>query len=298
MAVNAAPIAATAPPIPFRRKHSGAMFRVAGYLLMTLIVAAIGAPIYWMLTGTVKNNQQIFTFPPIWIPTTLHWNNFIDTWHALPIGRFYINSVIITVIGATAELLNATFSAYALVFLRFPARRLVFIVMLSALMVPDQIAIIPNFLTISHFFGQNYVNTYAGLILPGASVAFGTFMMRQAFMSLPREVLDAAKVDGAGHFRVLKDIVVPMSKPIIVTFGIISMVAKWNEYLWPLIVTNTMNMRPLAVGVTFLFDPESGSTQWGQVMAGAFFVIAPLVVVYIWAQRYIIEGITAGATKG
>ena len=106
-----------------------------------------------------------------------------------------------------------------------------------------------------------------------------------------------SKVDGAGHFRLLKDIVVPMSKPIIVTFGILSVVAKWNEYLWPLIVTNSMNMRPLAVGVSFLFDPE-GTTQWGQVMAGAFFVITPLVLVYLWAQRYIIEGITAGATKG
>lgn len=290
--------AISAPAMPFRRKHSGTMFRVAGYLLMGLIVAAIGAPIYWMLTGTVKDNAQIYTFPPIWLPTTLHWNNFSDTWHALPIGRFYINSVIITVIGAAAELLNATFSAYALVFLRFPLRRLIFVVMLSALMVPDQIAIIPNYLTVAHFLGLNLVNTYAGLILPGASVAFGTFMMRQAFMSLPHEVLDAARVDGAGHWRVLKDIVVPMSKPIIVTFGIISMVAKWNEYLWPLIVTSTMNMRPLAVGVTFLFDPESGTTQWGQVMAGAFFVITPLVIVYIWAQRYIIEGITAGATKG
>lgn len=287
-----------APAQPFFRRHGGTVYRVLGYALMLLIVAGIGAPIYWMLTGTVKNNQQIYTFPPIWFPRQLHWNNFRDTWNALPIGRFYINSVVITVIGAAAELLNATFSAYALVFLRFPARRLVFIVMLSALMVPDQIAIIPNFLTISHFVGLNLVNTYAGLILPGASVAFGTFMMRQAFMSLPREVLDAAKVDGAGHYRVLKDVVVPMSKPIIVTFGIISMVAKWNEYLWPLIVTNTMNMRPLAVGVTFLFDPESGTTQWGQVMAGAFFVITPLVIVYIWAQRYIIEGITAGATKG
>ena len=273
------------------------MFRAVSYLAMTLLVCAIGAPIYWMLSGTVKNNAQIYTFPPIWIPTTLHWENFSNVWRDLPIGRFYINSLIITVIGASAELLNALFSAYALVFLRFPARRLVFIVLLSALMIPDQIVILPNYLTISHLLGMNFINSYVGLILPGASVAFGTFMMRQAFMGLPREVLDAAKVDGAGHFRLLKDIVVPMSKPIIVTFGIISMVAKWNEYLWPLIVTNSMNMRPLAVGVSFLFDPE-GTTQWGQVMAGAFFVITPLVLVYLWAQRYIIEGITAGATKG
>ncbi len=285
------------PTIPFHQKHSGTAARIIGYVLMAVLVCAIGAPIYWMLSGTVKNNAQIYTFPPIWIPTALHWENFSNVWHQLPIGRFYINSLVITIVGASSELLNALFSAYALVFLRFPAKRLVFIVLLAALMIPDQIVIVPNYLTISHFLGFNFINSYVGLILPGASVAFGTFMMRQAFMGLPREVLDAAKVDGAGHYRLLKDIVVPMSKPIIVTFGILSIVAKWNEYLWPLIVTNSMNMRPLAVGVSFLFDPE-GTTQWGQVMAGAFFVITPLVLVYLWAQRFIIEGITAGATKG
>jgi sn-glycerol 3-phosphate transport system permease protein len=285
------------PTIPFFQKHSAKIARAASYLLMAVLIGAIGAPIYWMLSGTVKNNAQIYKFPPIWIPTTLHWENFSNVWHQLPIGRFYVNSLIITIVGASSELINAIFSAYALVFLRFPAKRLVFIVLLAALMIPDQIVILPNYLTISHFLGFNFINSYVGLILPGASVAFGTFMMRQAFMGLPREVLDAAKVDGAGHYRLLKDIVVPMSKPIIVTFGILSVVAKWNEYLWPLIVTNSMNMRPLAVGVSFLFDPE-GTTQWGQVMAGAFFVIVPLVIVYLWAQRYIIEGITAGATKG
>lgn len=290
-------MAVSCPRLPFHRRHAGTFSRVAGYLAMLLLVTAIGAPIFWMLSGTVKDNSQIYTFPPIWLPRDPHWRNFRNVWDSLPIGRFYVNSLIITAIGASAELVNATLSAYALVFLRFPFRNLIFIVLLAALMVPDQVAIVPNYLTISHFLGFNLINTYAGLILPGASVAFGTFMLRQAFMGLPREVLDAAKVDGAGHLRLLTDIVIPMAKPIIVTFGILSMVAKWNEYLWPLIVTNSMNMRPLAVGVTFLFDPE-GTTQWGEVMAGAFFVIAPLVVIYIWAQRFIIEGITSGATKG
>ena len=178
------------PSIPFHQRHSSTVARAFGYLLMAVLVGAIGAPIYWMLSGTVKNNAEIYTFPPIWIPTTLHWENFSNVWRQLPIGRFYINSLIITIVGASSELINALFSAYALVFLRFPAKRLVFIVLLAALMIPDQIVILPNYLTISHFLGFNFINTYVGLILPGASVAFGTFMMRQAFMGLPREVLD------------------------------------------------------------------------------------------------------------
>jgi sn-glycerol 3-phosphate transport system permease protein len=216
-----------------------------------------------------------------------------------PFGRFYLNSIVITIAGSGLELVNATLSAYALAFLKFPLKNLVFIVILATLMVPTQLTIIPNYVTISDvpLIGANWINTYQGIVLPGAAVAFGTFLLRQGFLGLPREVLDAARVDGAGHLRLLWDIAIPMAKPIIVTFALISMVAKWNDYLWPLIVTNEERMRPLAVGVSYLHDPE-GNTDWGMVMAAAFFVIAPLMVVYVFAQRYIIEGIAAGATKG
>ena len=250
-----------------------------------------------MVTASLKSNADIFTFPPVWLPTSPEWSNFSEAWNAAPFGRFYINSIIITVAGTSLELINATLTAYALAFLRFPLKNLVFIAILATLMVPPQITIIPNFLTISDFLGQNWINTYQGIVLPGAAVAFGTFMLRQGFLGLPREVLDAAKVDGAHHLRLLWDIAIPMAKPIIVTFALISMVAKWNDYLWPLIVTNEARMRPLAVGITYLHDPE-GNADWGMIMAAAFFVIAPLVAIYIFAQRYIIEGIAAGATKG
>ena len=152
-------------------------------------------------------------------------------------------------------------------------------------------------LTLSNVFGQSWINTYQGIVLPGAATAFGAFLLRQAFLGLPREVLDAAKVDGCGHLRLLWDIVIPLSRPVLVTFGLISLVAKWNDYLWPLIVTNTQEMRTLTVGLTYLFDQE-GNTAWGPVMAASIFVIVPLLVIFAWAQRHIIEGIAAGATKG
>lgn len=271
--------------------------RIAGYAGLILLVVAIGAPIFWMITGALKTNRQIYTFPPVWIPTSPRWSNFSDAWNAAPFGRFYLNSVIITVSGTSLELINATLTAYALAFLRFPFKNVVFMIVLAALMVPAQVTILPNYLTISDILGQNWINTYQGIVLPGAAVAFGTFLLRQAFLGMPREVLDAAKIDGCSHLRLLWDHVVPMARPVLITFGLISMVAKWNDFLWPLVVTNEQRMRPIAVGISSLFNPE-GTTDWGLVMAATFFVIAPLMAVFLWAQRYIIDGITAGATKG
>jgi sn-glycerol 3-phosphate transport system permease protein len=164
-------------------------------------------------------------------------------------------------------------------------------------MVPEQVTILPNYVTLSDVAGQSWINTYQGIILPGAAIAFGTFLLRQSFLGLPREVIDAAKVDGCGHLRLMWDMVIPMSRAAIVTVTLLVAVAKWNEFLWPLVITNTDDMRPLTVGLTYLVNRES-NTQWGQVMAATVFVIVPLLIVFAFAQRLIIAGITAGATKG
>lgn len=272
------------------------IIQILSYLAMAVVVIIILVPIFWMLTGSLKENSEILKFPPQWLPRHPQWHNYRDAWNAAPFGRFYINTIVTTLAGAALELTNACLTAYAFAFLRFPFKNFMFILLLAALMIPQQVTIIPNYLTIADFLGQNWINTYQGIVLPGASVAVGTFLFRQAFMSLPREVLDAAKVDGANHLQQLWQMVIPMSKPVLVTFGLISLVAKWNDYLWPLIVTNQDRMRTLSVGISYLYDPES-VVRWGPLLAGTFFVIAPLLVIYLWAQKHIIEGITAGATK-
>lgn len=291
-----------ADPTPHEQRVPSARLRrrlptVLGYGGLALLIVIIGAPLFWMLSGTVKSNREIYTFPPIWLPADPRWSNFTDAWNAAPFGRFYLNSIVITAAGTGLEVINATLTAYALAFLKFPFKNVIFVAILATLMIPTQLTIIPNYLLISDVLGQNWVNTYQGIVIPGAAVAFGTFMLRQGFLGLPREVLDAARVDGAGHLRLMWDIAIPMAKPILITFGLISMVAKWNDYLWPLIVTNEERMRPLAVGMSYLYNPE-GSPDWGLIMAAAFFVIAPLILIYLFAQRFIIEGIAAGATKG
>ena len=266
----------------------------AGYLLLLVVIALIGLPLLWMISGAIKDLKQINTFPPVWIPPHPRWQNFADAWHAAPFGRFYFNSVFTTAVATAIKLFNAVLSAYALAYLAFPKKNLVFIVMLAALMVPLQVTILPNYLTLAR---ANWVDTYQGIVLPTISVVFGTFLLRQHFLSLPRDVLDAARVDGAGHLRMIWSVVLPMSRPVLATITLLTVVSQWNEFLWPLVITNTLKMRTLPIGVAYLFDVE-GNTQWGVVMAGTVLVVLPMIVVFLLAQRHIVEGMTAGATKG
>ena len=265
-----------------------------GYLCLIVIVALIGLPLLWMLLASVKTLDEIYTFPPVWIPPHLRWQNYVDAWHIAPFGRFYVNTIIMTFFGTLAKMLNGIFSAYALTYLRFPKRDLVFLVILAALMIPPQVTILPNYLTLGSL---GWINTYQALVLPEAGIAFGTFLLRQHFLTLPREVLEAARVDGAGHLRILFQIVLPLSQPIVVTLLLLTAVGRWNDYLWPLIATTTKEMRTLPVGIAFLLDQE-GNTQWGQVMAATVMVIVPLLALFVWAQKYLVEGISAGALKG
>lgn len=277
--------------------------QAASYVGLALVVVIIGLPMFWMLTSSLKTLQEIYTFPPKWIPTNPQWSNYDEAWNAVPFARFYVNSIIITFFGAGLQIINGTLCAYAFAFLKFPFKNVLFLLVLAALMVPGEVVILPNFLffgnTVRDWFNLdgNWVNTYQAIVLPGGATAFGTFLMRQGFMGLPRDVLDAAKVDGAGHMRTMFGIVLPMAKPIVITFAMIAIVNKWNDYLWPLIITRTVEMRPITVGVRLLFDAE-GNNNWGVIMAGTTFVVLPLIIVYVFAQRFIIDGLTAGATKG
>ena len=269
---------------------------------MFFVVLLIGVPLIWMISGSLMTPREIMD-PSVWFPSDPQFKNYPDAWNSVPFGRFFINSTIITVAGAGLEVLLGVLCAYAFAFLKFPGKNFLFLIVLASLMVPSQVVIIPNFqfmaTTIRNILGtdDNWVNTYQGIVLPGAATAFGTFLMRQGFMGLPGDVLDAAKVDGAGHLRTMWGVMLPMAKPIVVTFALISIVGKWNEYLWPLIITNTDNMRPVTVGLRLLFDAE-GNNQWGIIMAGTALVVVPMLIVYVGLQRYIIDGLTAGATKG
>jgi len=275
------------------RRHAW-LVKLVGYFGMFASVLLVGIPVYWMIIGALKPMAEVYQVPPTWIPLHPTLANFGNAWRAAPFGRYYINTIITTVWGSGFEMLFAITSAYAFAFVSFPKKELFFTLLLAALMIPSQITIIPNFVTLGKL---GWINTYAGIVMPGASIAYGTFLLRQYYFTLPRDVLDAAKVDGASHLRTLWSVVMPLAKPSLVTFGLISIVNKWNDFLWPLIVTNTRDMRVLPIGVYWL-RVEEGIIDWGLIMAGTLFVVLPVLVVFLWAQQYIVEGMAAGAVKG
>jgi sn-glycerol 3-phosphate transport system permease protein len=277
-----------------RVSSQGLVSKTAGYLAMVVVVFVIGLPLLWLLSAAFKEISEIYVVPATWIPHDPTIQNFPRAWNAAPFGVYYWNTIVVTVISVIGKLMMAATTAYALVMLRFPFKNFVFALILGALMIPPQVVIVPNYLL---FADLGLINTFPALILPHVPTAVGTFLMRQAFLALPREILDAARVDGAGHLRTLWTIMIPLSMPVLVTFGLLATQDVWNDFLWPLIITNTENMRTLPIGISRLLDQE-GNTQWGVVMAGAIYVILPLLIVFLWAQRHIVEGIAAGAVKG
>jgi sn-glycerol 3-phosphate transport system permease protein len=283
-------------------KRQATFANLWGYLGMMVLVMVIGIPVFWLLTGALKTNREILTANPAFLPETFNVNNFVKVWTERPFATYYYNSFITTLLGTAAEVVMAITTAYALVFVRFPYRNFFFVLLLVALMVPEQIIIFPNYLTTANLtlFGlypKGLINTYAGIVLPGASIAFGTFLLRQYFRSIPTDLMDAAKVDGASHVRTIISVVIPIAMPAIATSALLSFTAKWNEYLWPLIVTTTDEMRTLPIAISRLLDAE-GNTEWGAVMAATLLVIVPVIIVFLFVQRFIVEGIAAGAVKG
>ena len=270
------------------------MGRVAVHMLVIVTVLAIGFPFYYMVSTSLKTVSEVYRVPMVLYPAKLQWENFVQVWNMLPFGRFTANSLIYTCCITLGEFLMGLTAGYAFGRLRFPGKTAIFFAVLLTLMIPGEITQIPNFIML-HKLG--WVNTYAGLIVPQLSSAFTTFMLKEHFQSLPDELFDAAKIDGAGYIRQMFQLAVPMSRPIITTLLLLAFVAHWNAYLWPLIVTNSRSMRTLPIGVqeirAMLEFPE-----WQLIMAGATIVVLPLVILFLLGQRQFIEGAVQGALKG
>ena len=279
---------------PRRGDRRGWAQQVGLYALLVVIAAVFIMPLYWLLSSAVKPSGEIYHYPLQWVPTNVHWNNFSRAWHTAPFGNFFVNSIIVTVVGATIKMVLATGSAYAFAFLPFPLKRAIFFILLGALMTPGTITLLTNYLTASDL---GWVDTYAGLIVPGAGSVFGMFLLRQHMMTLPRSVFEAARVDGAGHMRILLQLVVPMARPMMITVTLISVIEVWNDFIWPLVITTTTQMRTLPIGLLYLKSQE-GYNDWGAIMAGTVMVAAPMFIVFLLAQRYIVAGFSGGAVKG
>lgn len=266
-----------------------------GYIPLFVATMVVFLPLLWMILSSLKQPGEIITTDLQILPDSVNVENYNIAMTTVPFAQFFINSTIVTVVGATVKVLLAILTAYALVFVRFPFKNAIFILILVALMVPPQVSILPNYILIAGMGGKN---TLWGIILPGLGTAFGTFLLRQHFLTLPASILESAEIDGAGHWRRLWQIVVPVSVPSIATVALVTVVSEWNEYIWPLIITDRPETMTLPVGLTLLQNSESNASGWGILMAGAVLVIVPILVIFAALQRYIVAGLTQGSVTG
>lgn len=267
---------------------------LAGYIPMILALLVIALPLLWMVVASFKPISEIVTLDPGFLPKSPTLENYAAVADRVPLARVFLNSVIVTFIGAAIKVFLAITTAYALVFIEIPFRNGIFLGILVALMVPPEAAMLPNFLSISSIGGRD---TLWGIILPGLGTAFGTFMLRQQFKTLPAELMEAAELDGAGHWRRLWQIVAPVSTPTIATVALVVIVNEWNNFLWPLVIIDSPEKMTLPVGLNLLRSIETQTGSYGILMAGAVVVIAPVLIVFAALQRYIVAGLTQGAVK-
>ena len=258
----------------------------AGSVVMVL-------PFLWMISTSLKAPDEIFTYPPVWLPRPPVWENYRQTVSVMPFGRFYLNSLIVATSVTALQLLTSSLAAFAFARLRFRGREVIFLLYLATLMIPFQVTMIPNFI-LMRFLG--WFDSYQALILPPAFSAFSTFLMRQFFLGIPRELDDAARLDGASSFRIWWQIILPLSSPVFAALMIFTFLNSWNDFLWPLVITNSLEMRTLPVGLT-AFQGQY-KVDWHLLMAGSVIATLPVLIVYVIGQKSFVQGITLSGLSG
>lgn len=282
MAARALPVAPT--------RRTG---RWSDHLLLHIILG-VGSivmlvPFIWMVSTSLKPAGQFSGF----IPRQLVWENYRTTIESMPFGRFYFNSLVVASAVTLLQLLTSSLAAFAFARLQFPGRDKLFLLYLIALMIPFPVTMLPNFILVRYL---GWVDSYAGLIIPPAFSAFSTFMLRQQFRGIPLDLDQAARIDGASSFRIWWQVLLPLAAASMAALAIFNFLGSWNEFLWPLIVTNSLEMRTLPVGLS-AFQGQHG-VQWNLLMAASVISVLPVLVVYILAQRWIVQGITLSGMGG
>jgi len=263
---------------------------ILSYIVLVTATLLIGLPFYWMLITALKPIQEIALYPPRWLPGEIRWQNFSEVWQAVPFGRFYLNSLFTTFSTCFLQLVFAGLMAYGFAFIPFPHKQVLFFLVLATMMIPEEMKIVPNYLLLERL---GWVNTYWSLIIPPAAQGFPVFVLYMWFRTLPRDLLDAAKVDGAGHWRTFWLVVVPASRPMVIVLTLFAFVNRWNDYLWTLIVTNKTVMRTLPVGLAYFKGTQEGGDHWNLLMAAALLAILPLIILFLLLQRRIVEELPA-----
>ena len=275
-----------------RRARGAAVGRGVLYLLLAASALAMALPFYWMITTSLKALPDVFR-APFALPIPPLWSNYPAVFETIPFARCYLNTLFVAVARTLGVLLTSAMAAYAFARLRFPGRDALFMVYLGTMMLPSQVTMIPNFI-LMRFLGWR--DTYQALIVPHLFSAFGTFLLRQFFLTLPIDLEEAAVIDGATPWDVFRRIALPLCRPALATLAVFTFLGAWNDFMWPLIMTDSPELAVLNVGLSYL--QQMSHTDWPLLMAGAVMALLPVLAVYVAAQRQFVEGIALTGIKG
>lgn len=280
-----------------QEKRSIAPKGLGGWALNLFLIALallILAPFYWMLVNSLLPRGQAFSLPPEWLPTSITFANYSQVFELIPFVRLVLNSLKLTVIITAGALITSTLAAYAFARLSFPGRDLLFIILLSALMVPQQVTVIPTFILIRTL---GLLDTHEAVYLPALINVFGTFLLRQFFLTIPRDLEDAAKIDGAGHLRILFNVIVPLAAPALSALAIFIALAAWNEFFWANIFLSSPEKMTIPVGLVML-SGRFGSGSPVVTLAALSMIVVPLLILFSFAQQKITESVAMSGLKG
>lgn len=263
------------------------------YVALVLLSLVVIFPILNLLMASLKDSGELFTYPPRLLPRQPHWENYLTAWQSAPLGRFLLNSLMQSLLISLGQVATSVLAGYAFARMRFPGRNLLFGVVVATLVIPSEVTVIPNFFTI---FRLGLLDTLAGLVVPFLATGFGIFLMRQFFLTIPQELLDAAQLDGAGHFRFLLAVALPLARPVAGALAVFAFLGAWNQYLWPLLITRSSELYTAQIGVA-IFQNKEASTDWNVVAAAAMTVLGPTLLAFFFAQKQFLKGVSAGGLR-
>ncbi|QHT61128.1 carbohydrate ABC transporter permease [Paenibacillus lycopersici] len=263
--------------------------------IMVVIGIVCLAPFWWMLSTSLKSMQEIMSFPPTKYPHSIHWSNYTHAWISGRFSRYALNTLFLSCVGVFAHVLSNTFIAYGFAKIKFPGKSFLFSLMLATMMIPGFCTLIPQYILFSKL---HWVGTYLPLTIPGFfGSAFQIFMLRQFYLGIPNDLIEAAKMDGANHFYIWSRIMVPLAKPAVIVIAITTFQGAWNDFLGPLLYVNKESMFNIQIGLTAFRSAEL--TQWNYLMAASLIALAPVILLFFFFQRYFIEGMNiSSGTKG
>lgn len=257
--------------------------------LLLILGLAVAFPFIWMVLTSLKTEAEALAYPPVLVPASPQWGNYQEAWLAAPFGRYFVNTVLVSVAVMLSVMFTALLAGYAFGTLEFPGKKQLFTLYLATMMIPFEVILIPNFLLVSQL---GWYNSYRALIIPWGANVFSVFLLTQLFRSLPRDYLEAAQLDGCGHWQYLWRVAAPLARPALATAGLFAFLASWNSLLWPLLVTEDDAVRPIEVGLRYFLESEAFRPHL--LMAASTLAMLPILLLFLMVQRTFVEGVAAG----